>query len=273
MPKWLAAAIVILGMGAGAPSHAEQPWPSPLVVALSAKDTLTGDDLLALSRLAEADRSVDLTPLMGKPFRVELTPDPSVAEGPHWWYDKPHQALSLHAPIDRLSGRFFALPGCRAGMTSARGIEIYRTGARNSEAGRTSDGAEQMFDSIEQHRVSLGALVCGRPARASGINTNVNEDGRRAHDQVGSLQATIEGYLRVVDGRGLVVCAGEQIAATTAEPTRLVVHQCVVGAAIQRIAFSANGIELAFWDAAREHRVSQRQRWFRPPRLPSLPRL
>ena len=273
MLKWLAAAVVVLGMGAGAPSHAARPRPSPLVVALSAKDILTGDDLVALSRLAEADTSVDLTPLIDKPFRVELTPDPSVAEGPHWWYDKPHQALSLHAPIGRLSGRYFALPGCGAGMTSARGIEIYRTGASNSEAGRTPDGAAQMFDSIEQHRVSLGALVCGSPAPTAGINTNVNENERRAHDQLASLQATIEGYLRPVDGQGLVACAGEQIAATTAEPTQLVVHQCVVGAAIHRIAFSANGIELAFWDAVRERRVAHRRRWLRAPRLPALPRL
>jgi hypothetical protein len=273
MSKWLAAAVVILGMGAGAPAQAKRSWPSPFVTALSAKAMLTGDDLVALSRLAETDRSLDLTPLIDKPFRVELTPDPSVAEGPHWWYDKPHQALSLHAPIGRLSGRYFALPGCGAGMTSARGIEIYRTGASNAEAGRTPDGVAQMFDSVEQHRVSLGGLVCGPPAPTAGVNTNVNENERRAHDQLSSLQVAIEGYLQPVDGRGLLACAGEQIAATTSEPTQLVVHQCVLGAAIQHIAFSANGIDLAFWDAAHERKASHRRRWLRAPRLPALPRL
>jgi hypothetical protein len=274
MPKWIAAAIVILGMGAGAPASAARSWPSPLVAELAAKDMLNGDDLVAITQLAEANRSVDLTPLIDKPFHVDVTPDPSVAEGPHWWYDQQHQALSLHAPIGRLSGRYFALRGCDGEMTSARGIEIYRTGVRHSETGRTPDGAAQMFDRIEQHRVSLGGLVCGPPTTASGLNTNVNEDRRRARDQLGSLQATIEGYLKPVDGQGLVACAGEQIAATTTDPTQLVVHQCVVGAAVQRIAFSAHGVELAFWDAARDQRpVHHRRRWMRAPHLPRLPRL
>jgi hypothetical protein len=272
MTKWAAAvAFALLSM---ATSVRAQPWgPSPLIAELAGKDVLSEDDLVALTNIAQVDPSLDLTPLIGKPFRVELTPDPTIAEGPHWWYDSQHQALSLHAPIGRLSGRYFALRGCSGEATSARGIEIFRSGASREVAGQTSSGDARMFDSVEQHRVSLGGLVCGKPAPASGLNTDVNEDGRRAHEQLNSLQATIEGVLQPVDGESVVACAGEQIAATTADPTQLVVHQCVVGAAIRRITFTANGVELAYRDAVRSDSADHRKHWLHAPHLPRMPAL
>jgi hypothetical protein len=252
----LAAGAAILLIGAASPSYARPAPPASIVTYLSAKDALSAADLVALTEAAGAD----LTPLNGKPFRAVVVPGQTSAEGPRWWYDDTHQALSLHASIGQLSGQFFRLPGCAAELATARGIEISRTQVDPAMPG----GAGK----IEEHRVSLGGLACGHLAAPSGLNVDVSESRRRANVQLTSLRVTIEGTLQLADGHSVVTCGGERIASTSAARTELVIHQCVIGAAIRDMVFTADGIELARWDAAKD-RVGRRG----PPyaiRFPSL---
>jgi hypothetical protein len=255
-------------------SPASAQWdrgPSPILAGLMSKDVLSADDLVLIADAVEAGQAGDLSGLTGKPFVAVVNPDKTSAEGPRWWYDSAHQALSLHAPIGPLSGRYFRLSGCAGDMTMARGIEIRRTAARQAVPGQTPNGDSVRFDRVEQHRVSLGWLTCGRAIGPTGLNADIQEDGHSALGQLASIQATVEGTLEPVDGDAVAACAGEQLDATSDQPTELVVHQCVVGAFIRRISFVANGVELAHWTAKglpparRPHR-----RWIRLPALPAL---
>jgi len=244
---------------------ASSPWPPAAnLAALSAKPELSTADLVSLASLSGVTSS-QWTPLIGKRFKAVVIPSQASAEGPRWWYDKAHQALSLHASIGQLSGQFFRLAGCPADRTIAGGIEIYRTRqdrpALNPQAVHT----------IDEHRVSLGALVCGSLAATSGLNANINEDRRRADVQIASLQVTIEGSLQRADGQSAVTCAGEQVASQTTAKTMLIVHQCVIGAAISDIVFTGGGIELARWDAGAGG--SEPFRFSSLLHLPSLPDL
>jgi hypothetical protein len=267
-------AFALLGvMIAASPASAQ--WDraqAPVLAGLMSKDVLSADDLVLIADAVEAGQAGDLSGLIGRPFVAVVTPDKTSAEGPRWWYDSAHQALSLHAPIGPLSGRYFRLSGCAGDMTMARGIEIRRTNSRQAVPGQTPDGDTERFDRVEQHRVSLGWLTCGRSIDATGLNTDIQEDGHRALGQLASIQATVEGTLEPVDGDAIAACAGEQLGATSDQPTELVVHQCVVGAFIRRISFIANGVELAHWTTKGlppAHRP--RRRWIRLPELPALP--
>lgn len=235
---------------AAAPSYA-QGGPAPIMERLAAKEVLSADDLVMLAERAEAGEDAGMAALVGKPFRVMVTPDQNTAEGPRWWYDKTQQALGLHAPIGRLSGDFFSRPDCTGGAV-ARGIEVARAESKRRLIGQTPDGDSQLYDQRRQYRVSLGGLECDAPAAPSGLNASLAESRKRANAQIPTLKAIIEGRLQLADSTAMVVCAGQKTTATTETPTELVIHQCVVGAAIQRIVFTANGSELASWDAAEE---------------------
>jgi len=259
---------VIAGALAAAPSQGyERRGPAPIVARLAMKEVLSGDDLVALAAQVEAGNSADLTALVGKPFSVVVTPDQSSAEGPRWWYDDLQQALGLHAPIGPLSGEFFTLRGCAAGAT-ARGIQIARAEVNRRLVGQTPDGARQMIDERRQYRVSLGGLECGAPAAPSGLNASLGESRKTANSQIPTLRTTIQGTLQLVDGRALLVCGGERTTPTTETPTELVIHQCVIGAVIRRIAFTANGGEVATWSTAdRPPPVVEHRPWIAVPPL------
>lgn len=251
MRQWLAAgAIATATAFVAAPSHA-QDAPTPFVEQMAAKDVLSLDDLVMLAERAEVGEDGGMGVLAGKPFRAVVRPDQTTAEGPRWWYDKTQQALGLHAPIGRLSGNFFSRPGCIGGAT-ARGVEVAKAESKRRLIGQTPDGERQLYDQRRQYRVSLGGLECDAPAAPSGLNTSLAESRRKANEQIPTLQAIIEGRLQPADGAAMVVCAGQKTTATTETPTELVIHQCVVGAAIQRITFTADGGELASWTAGED---------------------
>jgi hypothetical protein len=265
---------VVAALIAASPASAQ--WDrgsSPVLAGLIAKDVLSADDLVLIAEAVEAGRAGDLSGLIGKPFVAIVAPDKTSAEGPRWWYDSAHQALSLHAPIGPLSGRFFRLSGCAADMTMARGIEIRRDDSRRAVPGQAPDGAAEMFERVEQHRVSLGWLTCGRSIDPTGLNTDIQEDDHRALEQLPSIQATVEGTLEPVDGDAVAACSGEQLGATSDQPTELVVRQCVVGASIRRISFIANGVELAHWTTKGLPQPRPRRRWIKFPTLPAFPAL
>jgi hypothetical protein len=249
LKHWLTVgAVMTVAAFAAAPSQA-QDAPSAIVEQLAAKDVLSGDDLVVLAERVGAGDTTDMAALVGKPFRVVVTPNQTTAEGPRWWYDKAQQALGLHASIGRLSGDFFTRPGCADGAT-ARGIEIDRAELNQRRVGQTPDGDRHMYDQRRQYRVSLGRLECSASAAPSGLNVSLSESRKVADTLTPTLQATIEGRLQLADGQALVVCAAQRTTATTDKPTELDIRQCVVGAAIQRIGFTANGGELASWSAA-----------------------
>lgn len=249
MKHWLTvSAVVTAAVLSATPSHA---WdsPSPIVEQLAAKDVLSGDDLVVIAERVGAGEETSMAALVGKPFRVVVRPNQTTAEGPRWWYDKAKQALGLHAPIGRLSGDFFTRPGCADGAT-ARGIEIDKVELNQRLVGQTPDGERHMYDQRRQYRVSLGQLACSASAAPSGLNVSLSETRKVADALTPMLRATIEGRLQLADGESLVVCAGQKTTATTDTPTELDIRQCVVGAAIQHISFSANGNELASWNAS-----------------------
>lgn len=256
----------IVFLGAAAPSYAKTIRPATTTIAtLARKPLLSADDLIDLVSLTKATGGGS-TQLVGKPFRVVVTPGLESAEGPRWWYDEVHQALSLHASIGRLSGRFFQLSGCPTDQTNAEGIEFYRT--RQDQT--VLSGTNRAFEKVEEQRVSLGRLHCAILEVPSGLNANVDESRRRADAQIASLTVEIEGSLQLANGQSIVTCGGEQIAAPTMARTELVIQQCVVGAAIKEIVFTADGIELARWNAANVHPRYNQYSSFRSFHFPSL---
>jgi hypothetical protein len=244
---WFATAAVAVGLLGAGPERAlaDQP-PTPIVSRLETKAVLSGDDLLAIAALIEGGAHPDLSTLIGKPIRVVIIPDNTTDQGPRFWYDAAHQALGLHAPIGQLSGRFVEGAACATGEMTARGIEIARNGPAANLSPQTSD-VTHVLDRPEQHRVSLGELACTAGSAPSGLNMTLNESRQRADRQISSLQVTIQGVLRAANGPNLVVCGGERIEPTLSQPLSLTLHQCVVGASIERIAFSADGVDLASW--------------------------
>jgi hypothetical protein len=241
----LASAIMVGALLGAGPAPGPLPSQAGAAVAdLAARDVLSAADLVEVAALGQA-RDADLTPLEGKPFRVVVRPGQIPADGPRWWFDQSHQALSLHAAVGPLSGRFFRLPGCQADEVSAQGIEINRT--RRDDAGSDIDDTPAR---TEERRISLGRLTCGPPADLSGLNVNINENRRLADNQVASLQVVIDGSLDLADGRSIVACEGERVPAGGAVRADLDIHQCLVGAVIRDIVFTTNGVELARWDAA-----------------------